>query len=112
MASVLSEIASDIGLGIQIFEKDLPLEKQVSAACEILGLDPLYVANEGLFISIVKEEIADEFLRLMREDPKGKNASCIGYITKDHPQKVVMKSVIGGKRMVSPLIGEQLPRIC
>lgn len=112
MASVLSEIAVDINMGIKIFEKDLPLEKQVAAACEILGLDPLYVANEGLFISIVKEEVADDFLHLMKQDPKGKNARCIGHITQEHPKKVVMKSGIGGSRMVSPLIGEQLPRIC
>ena len=112
MASVLSEIAVDINMGIKIFENDLPLEKQVAAACEILGLDPLYVANEGLFISIVKEEVADDFLHLMKQDPKGRNARCIGHITEEHPKKVVMKSGIGGSRMVSPLIGEQLPRIC
>lgn len=112
MASVLSEIAIDIGMGVKIFENDLPLEKQVAAACEILGLDPLYVANEGVFISIVEENIADQVLELMRKDPKGKNARCVGYITKDHPNKVVMESSIGGVRMVSPLIGEQLPRIC
>ena len=112
MASVLSEIATDIGMGVKIFENDLPLEKQVAAACEILGLDPLYVANEGVFISIVDEKIADDVLELMRKDPKGQNAKCVGYISKDHPNKVVMESSIGGIRMVSPLIGEQLPRIC
>ena len=112
MASVLSEIATDIGMGVKIFENDLPLEKQVAAACEILGLDPLYVANEGVFISIVDEKIANDVLKLMRKDPKGQNAKCVGYISKDHPNKVVMESSIGGIRMVSPLIGEQLPRIC
>jgi len=112
MASVLSEISSDIEKGVKIFENDLPLEKQVSAACEILGLDPLYVANEGVFISIVDEKIAEKVLEVMRQDPKGKNARCVGYITNDHPKKVVMQSSIGGVRMVSPLIGEQLPRIC
>lgn len=112
MASVLSEIATDIGMGVKIFENDLPLEKQVAAACEILGLDPLYVANEGVFITIVDEKIADEVLELMRKDPKGQNAKCVGFISKDHPNKVVMESSIGGIRMVSPLIGEQLPRIC
>lgn len=112
MASVLSEIAMDIELGVKIFENDLPIEKQVAAACEILGLDPLYVANEGVFISIVDESIADDLLALMRKHPKGKNATCVGHITADHPKKVVMQSSIGGSRMVSPLIGEQLPRIC
>ena len=112
MASVLSEISIDIGMGVKIFENDLPLEKQVAAACEILGLDPLYVANEGVFISIVKESVAEEVLAMMKKDPKGKNARCVGYITEEHPKKVVMQSSIGGNRMVSPLIGEQLPRIC
>ena len=112
LASVLSEIAQDIGMGVKIFEKDLPLEKQVSAACEILGLDPLFVANEGVFISIVEERIAEDFLYQMRQDPKGINAKCIGYVTREHSNKVVMQSIVGGTRMVSPLIGEQLPRIC
>ena len=88
------------------------MEKQVSAACEILGLDPLYVANEGLFITIVDADIADDVISLMQKDEKGKNTACIGEITEEHQSKVVMHSSIGGKRIVSPLIGEQLPRIC
>ncbi len=112
VASVLSEIATDIGMGISINENDFPLEKQVAAACEILGLDPLYVANEGVFISIVSADVATEFLAEMKKDPKGLNSKCIGTVTLEHPKKVVMNSSIGGKRMVSPLIGEQLPRIC
>ena len=112
VASVLSEIANDINNGITIFEDKLPLEKQVAAACEILGLDPLYVANEGVFITIVEADVADEVLAMMHQDEKGRNAICIGEITKDHPNKVVMHSSIGGKRIVTPLIGEQLPRIC
>ena len=112
VASVLSEIAGDIKKGIEIFEDKLPLEKQVAAACEILGLDPLYVANEGVFIAIVDPDVADEIVALMNNDEKGRNAVCIGEITEDHPNKVVMHSNIGGKRIVTPLIGEQLPRIC
>jgi hydrogenase expression/formation protein HypE len=112
IASVLSEIAEDINLGITLLEDKIPLEKQVAAACEILGLDPLYVANEGLFITIVDAEVADDVVSMMKTDEKGKNTACIGEITEDHPTKVVMKSVIGGKRIVSPMIGEQLPRIC
>ncbi len=112
LASVLSEISTDIGMGVKIFENDLPLEKQVAAACEILGLDPLYVANEGVIISIVEENIAEKFLEMMKKDPKGRNARCVGYITEEHSKKVVMQSSVGGNRMVSPLIGEQLPRIC
>ena len=112
VASVLSEIAQDINLGVKIHEDKIPLEKQVAAACEILGLDPLYVANEGLFITIVDPEVADDVIEMMKNDEKGKNTACIGEITEEHPKKVVMKSVIGGKRIVSPMIGEQLPRIC
>ena len=112
VASVLSEIAQDINQGVTIHEDNIPLEKQVAAACEILGLDPLYVANEGLFITIVDASIADKVLDVMKKDEKGKNSAIIGEITAEHPTKVVMHSSIGGKRIVSPLIGEQLPRIC
>ena len=112
VASVLSEISQDIHKGVEIYEDNIPLEKQVAAACEILGLDPLYVANEGVFMVIVDASISDDVLYFMKRDPKGKNAAYIGEITQEHPGKVVMKSAIGGKRIVSPLIGEQLPRIC
>lgn len=112
VASVLSEISLDINKGVTIHEDKIPLEKQVAAACEILGLDPLYVANEGLFITIVDSEIADAVLEQMKKDAKGVNSACIGEITEVHPSKVVMYSSVGGKRIVSPLIGEQLPRIC
>ena len=112
VASVLSEISEDINKGITIHEDKIPLEKQVAAACEILGLDPLYVANEGLFITIVDAEIADSVLELMKNDEKGINSAIIGEVTIEHPNKVVMHSSIGGKRIVTPLIGEQLPRIC
>lgn len=112
LASVLSEISTDINKGIAIAENSIPVEKQVAAACEILGLDPLYVANEGVFVAVVASDVADDVLAAMQEDEKGKNAVCIGEITNEHPSKVVMTSAIGGKRIVSPLIGEQLPRIC
>ena len=112
VASVLSEIAIDINKGITIFENKLPLEKQVAAACEILGLDPLYVANEGVFLAIVDADIENEVLKLMKNDLIGSNSVCIGEVTSEHPNKVVMYTSIGGKRIVSPLVGEQLPRIC
>ena len=112
LASVLSEIATDISKGVVLDEKALPIEKQVAAACEILGLDPLYVANEGVLVVVVDAEIEGEVLELMRRDPKGVNAASVGSFTADHPAKVVMLSSIGGKRVVSPLLGEQLPRIC
>ncbi|MGB5482496.1 MAG: hydrogenase expression/formation protein HypE [Eudoraea sp.] len=112
LASILSEIAEEIEKGVQLIENSLPIEKQVAAACEILGLDPLYVANEGVFVVIVDKAIEAEVLALMRKDPKGQHATSVGKVTSEHPGKVVMHSLIGGKRIVSPLIGEQLPRIC
>jgi len=112
LASVLSEIAVDASLGIELNEEDLPIEKQVSAACEMLGLDPLYVANEGLFAVFVDAEIEKEVLSLMRNETEGKMSATVGEVTSAHPGKVILHSSIGGKRIVSPLIGEQLPRIC
>lgn len=112
LASTLCEIAADINKGIILEENALPLEKQVAAACEILGLDPMFVANEGVFCAVVAPEVADEIVLTMRENEKGMNAVSIGEVTEDHPTKVIMKSSIGGRRIISPLIGEQLPRIC
>lgn len=112
LSSVLSEIAVDTGKGITIFEDKIPIEKQVAAACEILGLDPLYVANEGVFITIVEADVAEMVVEYMQKSNKGKNAICIGEVTREYPKKVILNSLIGGKRIVSPLIGEQLPRIC
>jgi len=112
LGTVLHEIANDIELGVFLKETQIPLEKQVAAACEMLGLDPMYVANEGVFLVVVDPSIDNEVLALMRNHSKGKNAAMIGEITAQHPNKVVMQSLIGGKRIVSPLVGEQLPRIC
>jgi hydrogenase expression/formation protein HypE len=112
VSGVCSEIAQDSNLGVLLHETDFPMDKQVSAACEILGLDPLYVANEGILCAIVEGSSAPEVLAFMQAHPKGSKAACIGSIVADHPGKVVMESSIGGKRIVTPLIGEQLPRIC
>ncbi|WP_242157399.1 hydrogenase expression/formation protein HypE [Aestuariivivens sediminis] len=112
LSSVLTEIVEDTGIGISIFEDQIPIEKQVAAACEILGLDPLYVANEGIFIAIVDKDIVDSVINFMHNDVKGAKAVCIGEMTDAHSTKVILNSRIGGKRIVSPLIGEQLPRIC
>ena len=95
-----------------IKESLIPVEKQVAAACEMLGLDPMYVANEGVFLVIVDASIEQEVLALMQQHQKGENSALIGEITSEHANKVVMESLIGGKRIVSPLVGEQLPRIC
>jgi hydrogenase expression/formation protein HypE len=112
LASVLNEIAELSKLGFYIEQKLIPVNEQVDAACEMLGLDPLYVANEGLFMAVVKKEIAADFLKQLRQHESGINAAIIGEVTTDHPGKVILKSRIGGKRMVNYLTGEQLPRIC
>lgn len=112
LGTVLHEIANDISKGVFLKEIAIPLEKQVAAACEMLGLDPMYIANEGVFLVVVDPSIETEVLALMQNHKKGINAALIGEITQKHPNKVVMESLIGGKRIVSPLVGEQLPRIC
>jgi len=112
LASVLNEIARDSSLGIYLDEKKIPVAEQVKAACEILGLDALYVANEGIFITIVKQTIAEAVVEHLREQAYCTNASIIGQVVSDHPKQVVIKSAIGGKRIVNMLVGQQLPRIC
>jgi hydrogenase expression/formation protein HypE len=112
VASVLNEIAELTHLGYEIRQKNIPVDEQVEGACEMLGLDPLYVANEGIFLAVVKNEIADDFLNELRNDENGVNASIIGEVNAQHPGKVILKSRIGGSRVVNYLTGEQLPRIC
>lgn len=112
VATVLKEIAQSSEIGIDLFQKDLPIDDQVASACELLGLDPLYVANEGLFIAFVSDASADAVLERLRQDEKGKNARIIGSVVGEHPKQVIMESGIGGKRVISMLPGEQLPRIC
>lgn len=112
VASVCSEIAGDCSLGIGLEEARIPLDSQVAAACEILGMDPLYVANEGVCCVFVEPGSATAVLAAMREFPEGQRAVQIGNVTREHPGKVVMRSAIGGSRIVTPLLGEQLPRIC
>ena len=112
LSSTLNEIARDTKTGIIINESKIPIDKQVKSACEILGLDPLYTANEGVFISIVSSSRADEIVAKMKVFNNCKYASIIGEITDSHPNKVVISNVMGGKRVVSMQVGEQLPRIC
>ena len=112
VASVLNEIAELTKLGFYLDQKLIPIDEQVDGACEMLGLDPLYVANEGLFLAVVKKEIAVDFLNELQHHETGVNAAIIGEVTPEHPGKVIMKSRIGGKRVVNYLTGEQLPRIC
>jgi hydrogenase expression/formation protein HypE len=112
VASALNEIAEASTRGILIEERALPVRDPVRGACELLGLDPLYVANEGKVLAFVAAEAEQRVLRNMRDHPLGKDAVVIGHVTADHPGIVVMKSAIGGTRVVDMLSGEQLPRIC
>ncbi len=112
VATVLKELALSSGIGIELKQNDLPIDNQVYSACELLGLDPLYVANEGLFLSFVDASVADDFLKTLKQDENGINAKIIGEVVEEHPKQVIIESAIGGKRVVSMLPGEQLPRIC
>lgn len=112
VASVLNEIAELTSLGFELQQKNIPVDEQVEGACEMLGLDPLYVANEGIFIAVVKNNIADAFLTVLRNDTNGSGAAIIGEAVSDHSGKVLLQSRIGGRRVVNYLTGEQLPRIC
>ncbi|MEL6637574.1 MAG: hydrogenase expression/formation protein HypE [Bacteroidota bacterium] len=112
LGTVLTEIAREVGQGIELHQRDLPIDEQVRGACEILGLDPLYVANEGIFIGIVAEGVAEEVVAELRGLPGGAEAAIIGEVVAAHPRQVILTSAIGGKRVVNMLVGEQLPRIC
>ncbi|ANI90558.1 hydrogenase expression/formation protein HypE [Arachidicoccus ginsenosidimutans] len=112
VASVLNEIAKDTKLGMNLEEKKIPIDEQVQGACELLGLDPLYVANEGVFIVIVDNAIADNVAELLNKNDKTKFASVIGTVVDEHKGQVILNSKIGGRRVVNMLSGEQLPRIC
>jgi hydrogenase expression/formation protein HypE len=112
VASVLNEIAQRASVGIDIRENAIPVHEAVAGACEILGFDPLYVANEGKCIVIVPAESAGEVLSAMRSHPRGSESVIIGSVTAEHPGMVVMETSIGGHRIVDMLSGEQLPRIC
>ncbi len=112
VSSALNEIAGQARVGIRLVEASIPIDDAVRGACEILGLDPLYVANEGKCIAIVAREAAEAVLAALRGDRLGKDAAVIGEVVSDHPGKVYMRSRIGGLRVVDMLSGEQLPRIC
>lgn len=112
VATVLNEIARDTNLGITLAQRALPIEEQVAGACEILGLDPLYVANEGIFLAVVAPEAATEVLQILQQSEGSQSAAIIGEVVAAHPKQVVLTSGIGGKRVVNMLVGEQLPRIC
>jgi hydrogenase expression/formation protein HypE len=112
LATTLNEIARQSGVCINIDEKLIPIQANVSAACEMLGFDPLYVANEGKLIAFIEPEKADSILAIMKTDPHGKNAAVIGEVTDDYPGRVLMKTALGTNRIVDIPAGELLPRIC
>jgi hydrogenase expression/formation protein HypE len=112
VASALNEIAGQAGAGVILEEASIPLREEVRGACEILGFDPLYVANEGKCIAIVARESAEAVKEAMRRHHLGRRAEIIGEVVEDHPGRVVLRSRIGGRRVVEMLSGEQLPRIC
>jgi hydrogenase expression/formation protein HypE len=112
LATTLNEIAAQSGVGMLIDEAAVPVQRQVEAACEFLGLDPLYVANEGKLVAIVPAEQAERLLRAMQAHPLGRKAALIGEVLADAHHFVQMRTRFGGKRIVDWLAGDQLPRIC
>ncbi len=112
LATTLNELAGQSGCGMVIDERRVPVQAQVSAACEFLGLDPLYVANEGKLVAICAPEDADRLLAAMRAHPRGRDAAIIGAVIADPHHFVQMDTSFGGRRIVDWLTGEQLPRIC
>jgi hydrogenase expression/formation protein HypE len=112
VSSALNEIAAQSQAGILLDERAIPVREEVRGACEMLGLDPLYVANEGKLIAVVEAGAADSLLDAMRGHPLGRNAQRIGTVTNTHPGWVSMRTILGTTRIVDMLAGDQLPRIC
>jgi hydrogenase expression/formation protein HypE len=112
VSSALNELADASRVGVELTEAALPVRPEVKSACEMLGLDPLYVASEGKLVAVVPPGDADRLVGVMRAHPLGRNAAAIGTVVNDHPGMVTMHSLVGGERVVTMLAGEQLPRIC
>ncbi len=112
LASALNEIAQASGVQICLEESAIPVPPTVAAACEILGLDPLHVANEGCLVAIVAPDVVDAVVAVMRTLPEGSSALAIGTVIDATTARVVMTTMVGSRRIVDMLIGEQLPRIC
>jgi len=105
-------LADQSAVGIAVDERSVPIHESVRAASELLGLDPLYVANEGKLIAIVATDDAERVLAAMRQHPLGREAARIGRIVEEHPRRVVLNTILGTHRLLDMLTGEQLPRIC
>jgi hydrogenase expression/formation protein HypE len=112
VATTLNEIAKRANVGMILEERAIPVRESVKGACEVLGLDPLYVANEGKLLAVVGPEMADAVLERMQQHHLGHDAAIIGEIVQTHPGMVLMKTEIGGTRVLDVMFGEQLPRIC
>jgi hydrogenase expression/formation protein HypE len=112
VGTALNEIAEKSNVGIQIHEEKIPLKNEIAGICELLGFDPLYVANEGKLLAFIAPDDVDNVLTTIRQDAAGKDACVIGEAVPDHPGRVILKTRIGGSRIVDMLTGEQLPRIC
>lgn len=112
LATTLNETAAQSRVGIEIEEGAIPVRESVRGACEILGLDPLYVANEGKLVAVVAAGAADAVIERMRAHPHGRNAGVVGSVVAEHPGAVVLRTSVGGSRIVDVLSGEPLPRIC
>ena len=112
LSSSLNELADASDVGVKLDEAAIPLRPEVHAACAMLGLDPLYVANEGKLVAVVPPRDAEHLLEVMRGHPLGRQAAMIGEIVDEHRGMVILRSFIGGERVVTMLAGEQLPRIC
>jgi len=112
LASSLNEIAARAGVGMELIEDEIPIREEVRGACEMLGLYPLYVANEGKLVAIVAREAADQILAAMLEHPLGREARIIGTVTAEHAGLVIARTPFGTTRIVDMLAGDQLPRIC
>lgn len=112
VATTLCEFAESSGLGIELNEAAIPVRRDVSAACALLGLDPLYCANEGKMLAVVAPEDAERALAVLRSRPEGENAAIIGRVMSERRGKVVLRTSAGGSRMLQKLAGAQLPRIC
>jgi hydrogenase expression/formation protein HypE len=112
LVATLNEWAGASGLGLVVEETEVPLRQQVRGACEILGLDPFYVANEGKIVVAAAPEAADAALQALRAHPLGREAALVGHVTVDHPSRVVLRTPLGARRILDMLVGEQLPRIC
>jgi hydrogenase expression/formation protein HypE len=112
LATVLNELSEIINLGIELEEKKIPIKESVRGLCEILGFDPLYLANEGKVLMVVHPDDVEGVIQILNKNPLGIESRIIGEMVSDHPGMVIGKTEIGGKRIINMLQGEQLPRIC